>query len=157
MNWVRVKKVLGEDYFNQFISVLTDILGYNPFGYKFDDLKNIIKECKDARLEKLFDELTRNGKTSFYNNIFGNGSELSEINKNNQTILTVFKGLDKAENHNGKILVPVSDEDLDVIKSNKGFATLLDGGLVIILGVKHSNIVSTEGYTKVSEISLEQK
>ena len=46
-------------------------------------------------------------------------------------------------------------EDIQKIKSSKGCATLLDGGAVFIKGLK--NNVSVEGYTRVSDISMEKR
>lgn len=69
-------------------------------------------------------------------------------------MLTIVRGVDKIAKLEGQILVPVSDEDLEKLRNNKGTATILDGGLVYIKDVVDSNFINPErmGFTKLIDI-----
>lgn len=65
-------------------------------------------------------------------------------------------GVASYENLCGEIMIPVTNEDLEKINQNIGYATLLDGGFVYILGVGYMSPMSVESWSKVGEISLEE-
>jgi hypothetical protein len=156
MYWKRIEDLLGKELYNNFIGVLYDVFKLTPDDVSFNKMKVMIKNTKDERLDNIFIKLNSKGKKPLWDSIFGKGTEPSNINKNHRTKLTVTSGVDKIIRLDGSILVPVSDDDLDIIRKNKGCATILDGGLVTIKSVKNANFVNTEGYTLVGEISLEK-
>jgi hypothetical protein len=156
MYWKRVEDLLGKELYNEFIGVLYEVFKLTPTDTSFCKMKEIIKKTQDERLKDIFIKLNSKGKKPLFDSIFGDGTEPSNINKNHRTKLTVTSGVDKIIRLDGSILVPVSDDDLDIIRKNKGCATILDGGLVTIKSVKNANFVNTEGYTLVGEISLEK-
>jgi hypothetical protein len=77
--------------------------------------------------------------------------------KRNKTAKMVNTGLESAVLLSGKILVPVNDQDIEILRNNsKGFATILDDGLVFIDSIKHENHISIQGFIKVETISDEK-
>lgn len=154
MNWERTKKILGEDLFNKFSSTIEEVFNVKISETTFNQIKEKLVLTKDKRLELMFNELIENGKKSFYNSFFGNGTEICDINKNSKTMLTILRGVDRVYKIEGQIIVPVSDEDIEKLRLNKGTATILDGGLVYIKDLVDSKYISPErlGFTKISEI-----
>jgi hypothetical protein len=157
MNWNRVEKLLGEELFNEFMSVIYDVFGVEREETTFNKIKDCILNTKDERLDNIFAELNSKGKKPLYDSIYGVGTSVTSINMNSRTQLTVTSGLDKVMKLDGQLLVPVSDEDLEQIKNNKGCATILDGGIVLIKSVKSANTINTDDYTLVGDISLEKQ
>jgi hypothetical protein len=154
MNWERTRKILGEELFTKFSETLEEVFKISLSKVSFVEVKEKVLATKDKRLDAIFDELISNGKKSLYNSFFGIKTELSDINKNSKTMLTIIRGVDTVFKLDGQILVPVSDEDIEKIRANKGTATILDGGLVSIKDLIDSNFINTErmGFTKLSEI-----
>ena len=76
--------------------------------------------------------------------------------KEKHTALNINNGVENVILLRGEILVPVSEEDIERLKENKGCATILDGGLVWIEGIVNSDHLSIDGFEKVSEISSEK-
>lgn len=158
MNWERARIVLGEEFFNKFCSVVEDVFNTSIKKISFNEVKEKILKIKDERLDGIFSELISNNKKFFYNSFFGSGNELSDVNRNmnqdKKAMLTIIKGIDRVIKLDGQILVPVSTEDIDKIRLNKGTATILDGGIVYIKDLINSNFINPErmGFTKLSEI-----
>lgn len=157
MNWNRVEKLLGEDLYKEFIWVLYECYKMMPNDISFNKMKDMIKNTKDERLDAIFAKLNSNGKKPLWDSIFIVGTSNTSINMNARTKLTVTSGVDKVIKLDGKILVPINDDDIEIIRKNKGCATILDGGVVTIKSVKSANVVNTEGFTLVGDISLEKQ
>jgi hypothetical protein len=157
MNWNRVERLLGEELFNEFMLVIKKVFSLNREETTFNKVKELILNTKDERLDNIFIELNKNGKKALYDSIFGVNNQLSSINMNARTQLTVTSGLDKIIRLDGQILVPVDNNDIEIIRNNKGCATILDGGLVLIKSVKSANSLDTNGFTLVGDISLEKQ
>lgn len=155
MNWNRVYKLLEDDLYKMFLDMVKDVFNHTPETITFVELANKIKTSTDSRVTEMFEILKKNNKTPLYSWVFGKPSEKTAMNQNSRTQLTIIKGIDTKINLSGSIIVPVDDEDIDKIRNSKGCATLLDGGAVFIRGLK--NNVSVEGYTKVSDISMEKR
>lgn len=67
---------------------------------------------------------------------------------------TINRGIGSVAKLSGQVLVPVTDDDINFLKTkSKGCATLLDGGLVWIDSIVDGNALSSEGFTRVSDIS----
>jgi hypothetical protein len=157
MNWNRVERLLGEELFNEFMLVIKKVFSLNREETTFNKVKELILNTKDERLDNIFIELNKNGKKALYDSIFGVNNQLSSINMNARTQLTVTSGLDKIIRLDGQILVPVDNNDIEILRNNKGCATILDGGLVLIKSVKSANSLDTNGFTLVGDISLEKQ
>ena len=158
MNWNRVKLFLEDELFEKFVGVTSDVLGYNVLEKPFNDLSATLRNTTDARLDNLFAELNSSGKGPMYKSIYADKStDKSAINANSRVAITNLRGLDKIIRLKGQILVPVNNDDIEKIGRASGCATLLDGGLVSIVGIKSANMTSVDGFTKVGEISLETR
>jgi hypothetical protein len=155
MNWNRVYKLLEDDLYKMFLDMVKDVFNHTPETITFVELANKIKTSTDSRVTEMFEILRKNLRNPLYSWVFGKPSEKTAMNQNGRTQLTIIKGIDTKINLSGSIIVPVDDEDIDKIRNSKGCATLLDGGAVFIRGLK--NNVSVEGYTKVSDISMEKR
>lgn len=155
MNWNRVYKLLEDDLYKMFLDMVKDVFNHTPETITFVELADKIKTSTDSRVTEMFEILKKNNKTPLYSWVFGKPSEKTAMNQNGRTQLTIIKGIDTKINLSGSIIVPVDDEDIERIGNSKGCATLLDGGAVFIRGLK--NNVSVEGYTKVSDISMEKR
>lgn len=60
--------------------------------------------------------------------------------------LTVVNAIEKVTKINGVLFVPVQDEDIEKLRRSKGTATYLDGGIVTIDGIVHSEEIEWENY-----------
>ena len=155
--WERVNQYIG-DLFDYFVAMLNKIFETDVQKLKFIEVVAMIRSNKtDDRIINLFDFLKSRKLSKIYDYIFNDVPSALNASTNLKVRLTVTNGLDKVTKLDGKILVPVSDEDIEKIRSNKGCATILDGGLILIKGVKLNNLISIHGYTPVKEISLEVK
>lgn len=157
MNWERVSKLLESELYDKFITDVTKVLGIDCSKISFNKFKEILLNTDYNSVKHIFDELNKKGKKPLYDFIFGKDNELSSINKNGRTVLTVFKGIDDIYRLSGEILVPVSEEDIETLRKNKGFATLLDGGLVLIKGLIPKNQLEVNNHILVGNISLEKQ
>lgn len=158
VNWERVSRLLETDLFNEFIANMNEIFNIDCLSISFNAFKKMVLNSKDERIKNIFIELNKKAKKPLYDSIYGTDSELTNINKNNRTVLTVFKGLDNIHRLNGEIFVPVSEDDIEKIRKNKGFAKLLDGGLVLINKVLSANQIEiNDNHVLVGEISLEKQ
>jgi len=155
--WKRVNNLLGDDLYKIFINTISEVYCVNIEETSFNKVKELILTNPNKKIDELFELLKSNNKKPIFDFIYGKGTEPTNINKNNRTQLTVLTGLDKIIRLSGQLIVPVSDEDIEKIKMNKGCATILDNGLVSINSIKSGNIISIEGFTPIKEISLEKQ
>lgn len=153
ITWERVKQYTGE-HFKSVKNALVESFGDEVLSLSFIKVVMMIRESSDKKLIKFFESLKELKLTALYSFIFDERAG-SHLNMSSKTRLTVLSGLDSIVKFSGKIVVPVSDDDLRVIQSNKGCATILDGGLVMIRDVQPDYMVNVDGFTKVSEISLQ--
>jgi len=158
MNWSRVKKLLEEqELIDKLINTLSDVFNCSIEEIPFDKVVEMLLNKDDERIKDLFVFLNKKGKKPLYDSIYGNESEKLSINANNRTQITVVSGLDSIIRLKGQILVPVSDDDIEKIRQNKGCATILDGGLVYIKSIESSYSINTQGFKEVKQISLEKQ
>jgi len=160
MNWEVIRKLLGNRINEQFINVLAKGLKCNPTDFPYNDIeKKILTTTDEGILEFLSKEnLLKLKKTPLRDLIFSEDKrERANINKNARTRLTVSKCIDKIARLDGQIMIPVSDEDIEVIRVNKGCATILEEGMVTIKDIKHQNLLNPEGFTLVSDISTDKQ
>lgn len=159
--WERIRKTLGKELYNEFKSLLSDLFEVSDITkkYTFMELReqvisrNMMGE--GTKLELFFDKLILNKKSPLVV-YFKHNSRKSEINKAANIKVTVNMGTEKITKISGDIIVPVTDEDIIKINKHKGFATILDGGLVFIKGIFTENrLPNLETYRKVSDISVE--
>ncbi len=161
MNWDSVRKTLDEELYNEFKSLMSDIFEVSDITekYTFMQLREqvISRNMMDegTKLDLFFDKLKLNKKSALVA-YFKSDARKSEINKASDIKVTVNMGTEKITKLSGDIIVPVTDEDIIKINNHKGFATILDGGLVFIKGIFTENrLPNLETYRKVSDISVE--
>jgi len=155
ITWSRVKDYAG-DYFPQIQAELIRAFGQDILSKPFADLVPMIKTSTDTQLINFFEGLKDIKLTALHTYIFDERGR-THINASSKTRLTVLSGLDSIVKFSGNIIVPVNDDDIEIIRSNKGCATILDGGLVMIKTLTPDYNTTIDGYIKVSDISLEIK
>jgi len=157
-NWKVIENYLEEDYFKKLKTVLSDVFGESVLSETFLSLIPKIKNSEDERLIEFMADISINGKKAFKDLIEStNPNVKSNINRSKRSLLTTPNGLDTIYRLSGKIMVPVTDEDLIKLSNNSGFATFLDGGYLTIESIKDSDSVDDYGFTKVSDISIEME
>jgi len=163
VNWLIIKKYLGADLFNTFIDLLskngidvskslesiTDEIRQLFSSGNFNSFKDeIMENQKSYIIYYFFGYLDKKTNTIRFENLFSNAKS---------TRLCVNKTVGKSLNLSGEIIIPVSESDIEIIRKNKGCATILDGGIVSIVGIEYffnEELALSNGYRKVSDISL---
>lgn len=167
VNWEIVKRYIDDDVkFDLFLNKLNEVLEIDAKSIPFLKIREkVINLSVNKRLE-LYDLIKNLGRIDGLKDYFGKyKNDLTFLKpvdsaitvKKNKTARTVNTGLEKVINHSGQIIVPVNDEDvLKLRTSSKGFAKILDGGLVWIDSIKYSNNISVDGFRLVKDISDEK-
>ena len=166
--WERVNKILGNELFNEFKTILSELFEVDDITdkYSFMELREEVmlrgfatkeeeRNTKTTKLDIFFDKLVANRKSPLVV-YFLHDNRKNEINKAPNSKITVHIGTEKITKINGEIIVPVTDDDILKLNSHKGCATILDGGMVFIKGIFGENELNVSNHTKVSEISLEK-
>ena len=133
----------------------TDDITFDQVCEKIRILKKDEPSLFNEFIVPIFKKFSQNMKTPAERYIIGE-SDKESVNKNKQTLALVNKSVDQITRISGTILVPVTDADIEVLRSAPAWATLLDGGFVKIESISDENSISSEGFTKVSEISIEK-
>jgi hypothetical protein len=178
INWERVRRLLENELNDKFHALLNQLFNV--------DVKSTYPTCEDAisllrkkyrnndDLIKFIDILKSEGKQPMID--FINGSQkVSDsalqknadavgvsptFNSNVRTLITTNFGVDKITRLRGKIVVALSNEDLEKIRNNKGVAKLLDGGLLWIDKIVDEEEMTTSmlnEYVKINSISTQTK
>lgn len=165
-DWFIVKRYIdNNDMFINFTSKLNELLKVNDVTKLiFLDVVQQIRELPSNLIFELYNFITKKmlGKVTIAY-VFGikNGNLInpgfSKITCNMNNGITINNGIDTVLNLDGEIAVPVNDNDIFNLKNNsKGFAKLLDGGLVCIKSIISPYEFNEYGFVKVSEISTEK-
>lgn len=169
ISWNRISKNLGEEFFNEFIKILSELFEVNDIRKKYN-LLEVVEEClsrnlvtkfedknsQKTKLDIFFDKLVANKKSPLVA-YFTKPDRKLDFNMSGNTKFTIHMGIERVFKINGEIVVPVSDEDISKLRKNKGCATILDGGLVFIKGIFPANRINISNeHRKVSEISLDK-
>lgn len=158
-NWELVKQYFWRySEFEEFINYANDFFGYNVLSKPYYYMRNLAKNKTLNELEDFFKKIKSIGK---YGGLCDNLNPKNKDNnffvKQNVSARTTVNGVDKYASLRGQIIVPVSDEMINILDTHsKGFATLLDGGFVWIDSIKNGATVSIDEFTKVSDISDER-
>ena len=154
ITWEVIRRYLAED-FQWFLSEIEREFGVDPFSLTFNECKERIRDTPLFNVI-LIDELgkRKKGGLSAY---LKNDSSASEITRTiGRIVYHTVKGIADICRISGKLLVPIDNDDIDKLNYSTGVATLLDGGVVYIIGIYNADEISDEGYVKMSEISDEQ-
>ena len=153
ITWERVRRLLDDGLFELFMDKINDAFNLDCSKLQFKQVIELIKNSKDKKIEELVAWLKENKRGALISGIY-DGDKDTGMNANIRVSLTNTNGVDTIIRLNGEILVPVSEDDIAKLRNTKGCARLLDGGLILIDGIKHENVINVNDFTKVSEISL---
>jgi hypothetical protein len=167
-NWEIVRKYIdNEDKFRIFVKKLNQILGVDDSeSVPFLKIRNLVQNLpQDKRLD-LYNTISTlrdiTGLNDYFGTYIGSGIfkkpvECAITRKLNKTARMVNSGLESVIVLSGQIIVPVSQDDVERLRTvSKGCATILDGGLVTIDSLKDENNVSIDGFTQIKDISDEK-
>lgn len=153
INWEIVKNYVGNENLKWFLTDVEQILGIKPYSLPFNKIRI---ELLKHNTEELFNKLREHNLTGLVQYILDRKNSYQVTSKEKHTALNINNGVENVILLRGEILVPVSEEDIERLKENKGCATILDGGMVWIEGIVNSDHLSIDGFEKVSEISSEK-
>lgn len=168
INWKILEEYIGDKLmFSNLIEKLNNLLNIDCKSIPFIKVRDIIRNQLDSnKLKELYDFICdnlkgRNGLTYFFGiDSLGNlkKAEDSKIIDNvERSGRTINSGIETVIKLDGQIIVPVNDDDISKLENySKGFANILDGGLVWIDSIKYEDDLNINGFTLVSEISTEK-
>jgi hypothetical protein len=165
--WVDCRYVIGT-LFNTFIYRLSKILNKSetiiinsPFDNIIEELQSrgvkdetgIIKYSDDG-IKDLISWCKLNQSTPLANYI----QDTQKSSRPTQFGKRVFRGNTKSSKYSGVIYIPLTETLLDeLILHTKGHATILDGGLVKIMGYHTLMEDDVDGFTKISQLNGSRK
>jgi len=172
VTWYRLQAYIGDEVEN-FVKVMNGILRVDCRSKPFKEIVSMIRSDKyksSPKIQEYFKHLATIKKKSLVD-VLSDTNKPSKVtgravkntacsinSKIGRTALTVYRDYYSVSRLSGRILVPVSKDDLSIIKANKGCATLLDGGSVFIRDVIFYNeLANTNEFIRVGDISLEKK
>ncbi len=158
VSWHVIEKYLGTN-FDWFVGELSRMLDTNVVEIDFqtclDDYSEFKKlETQDDR--NFMSELVHRRCKGLVD-YFGDRNLASYLVRNDRIRLHNNSGIGNVTVLNGHLIIPVNEEDIAKLRETKGSATILDGGMVKIIGIKDNNEISDSGYIKVSEISTKKQ
>ena len=156
VSWLRLQRYLGDEFYTKFINVIVSVFKVVIEDVTTLEIRELCLNTIDKRLDKIF-ELAIEQKLTPLSDYFRSKIMVSTINATRKTPVTVVTCIDKIIRLNGQLIVPVSDEDIQIIRNNKGCATILDGGIVYIKGLKSANLLNVDGFTQFKNISLKMQ
>lgn len=117
----------------------------------FEYLESISKGCTSVPLEDaieiiktvITEEQLKFLDTNFKIMYYSLTNSIAEFSKSKKKI-TLSSGIDNMEVYNGELIIPITSEQLERIQNGSGSATLLDGGLVSIVGVKEEHQIDID-------------
>lgn len=157
LNWEIVRRYM-DDNFDWFVGRVSELIQVeDPTAIPFHDVRNMILELDTFYIDVIKNEL-REKKLTLMNYYIDSIDKASLVTSTpNKVAITVVNGIESAIILNGKIAVPVTNEDIDRLKNvSKGCVTILDGGLVWIDSIKGGHEILLDEYTPVSQISTER-
>ena len=149
-NFIDKNNIMDEDGYNIFINKCKEYLNLNPLEYKLIDIRDLI--INNNLLDNFLYLRDKYYTKSVYSYLLTkDGSYLTGkklLRKKNN------KGVGKINSLNGIVAIPITDEDIEILKEKSfGTATLLDGGVVNIDSILLENELNLSKYTRVSDIS----
>jgi len=163
VNWEIIRLYTdSEDKFNRFTSKLDEIFKSNmkliPFMKIREMVINLDKETRLDLYETIKELEGCDGLIYFFGRYtkdkFDKPQDSGVTTKKNKTGRMVNTGIETVARLSGQIIVPVSDDDIQRLRTiSKGFATILDGGIVTIESIKSGNSISVNDFICVKDIS----
>jgi len=163
LTWDLIEAYLKEHY-GDFITMLIEATGHsNIRKVPVEDVPDIFKQSlNSASKQALLSHFRERkvGKTGVVNWLRNktptdknDPMEMAKDSIAKGLMLVVPNGIDKTIRLSGTLIVPLDEEDKEVLENSAGVATILDGGLVWIERVVSGNRLSIEGYDRVGDIS----
>lgn len=154
INWHIIRDYLGDqDNIDWFFGEVIDLLGVNPLGHSVEDVRSALL-TKD--LTKMFTKLRSIGRGGLAAYITDTKNAPDVASKTNRSRIMVNTAIEKVTKYNGEIIIPVNEEDIAKLRESKGCATILDGGVVTIVGIKEAHEITVDDFIKVGDISTEK-
>lgn len=164
-DWYRIRTFLDEHY-EYFISVLQSELNLNPLEKTFYEIADLIKEnISKPAIQNLLIFLSKNQKTSLVydlgyqiknNQVIPYEQKTTMLNSSPKTTVTIVNGIGEVCKLSGEIVIPVNENDIEIIRNHTGTADILDGGIVYIKKLLSPESINLDNYTPVKNISLEE-
>jgi hypothetical protein len=154
LNWYKVKKSIGIDKFNTLKELILTHMGIDIGVVSCNEF---VKKWRLVGGNMVVEEyLVKTCVRKPFVDYFKNDESKKAINNVTGIKRTNLMGIDTITKLDGRILVPVNDDDIIRIKNWTGCATLLDGGLVRIVGLEIIETTLVDDYTLVGDISVEK-
>jgi hypothetical protein len=149
--WARLKRILDEDLFNQFVNLTNELLNRDDCISSISaqeaiellnknktesiviNFCNSLVQSKQTSLSNIIlnTPTTKNGVTTYASNSITFHTQIKKLNA-----LMVSSYPDKIQKINATIIVPIDDTTLNLIQNGPGTATFLDGGLAYLNGLE---------------------
>ena len=164
-NWEIVRKYIDDiEKFNSFVDKVSEILYIDALSFSFLEIISKVSNLSINERLSLYDHITNLKFISgliyclgiYKDNTFKPTVYSAITNKINVSAITINFGIDTVAKLSGKIIVPVSDDDIIKLKKSKGVATILDGGLVYIDSIKNGDHIDINDFVQVKDISDEK-
>ena len=165
VNWEMIRRYFNnQEKFQLFINDLNQILNFNSRKIPFDDIINKVLALDINSRLLLYSKIKKYTKCDgliylfgrYDNGIFEPPKYSAITSLANRGGLTVNNGIQEIFVFSGEIIIPVDENDLNIIKNfSTGTANILDGGFVWIDSIINANEFYDDGYTLVSDISTE--
>ena len=158
--WERIERFLTNDddksLYYELIDILEKILNKKVTNKSSIDIVNEVrtKFPYSEELELFKNKLKKLGKKPIAD-FLNEGVSNSAISMNSRTRLMNNIGIENVIRLDGSILIPLEDEDIEIIKNSNGSARLLDGGFVYIDDLIDSEYMSNnqlDGYININKL-----
>lgn len=160
-NWHSVQKY-AQEKFPQVKIILEKYLNLREIQrIPFKDIIPLIQKVPDKERIELGQEFMELKLANFtytfgkYKNGKFENPVPSSIGTNLRGQMLVISSVNKVIILSGEILVPISDDDIEILNMMPNHAKLLDGGLVLIKEIVPIDHVTIDGFRKISDISDE--
>ena len=155
IQWFKIKKYLGDD-FDEFVSLMNSVVGYNVLNKPFEDLSNLINRTNNlSNVVGFLKEKKRTPIINFLTKDEKDFSDRSQITCQGELKETIISGIENVKILDGEILIPC--DDYFVEKLIKTSTNILDGGYAEIVGIfREDELNDTEDFVLVGEISDEK-
>ena len=143
-NWDTVRINLGKDNYDELISFIILLIGYNPLSQSIIQVVyELSKEYKKPEFIKKVEEFANIKRKKiiydwaydvFFDYKKGKGTSENLALISSKTPLLINNGIGKKVSCSGTIICEISDEIAEKIRRNSGTAKILDGGLIWVAG-----------------------
>jgi len=157
--WKKIEQYLENSLYDEYIGILKQTLNIkNVYQYTVVECLDLISKISNSLIDDFKIKLKKYNKTDMINFIEKGSKTKHKLNDNPRTRLTYIGGITDITRLSGKIIIPIDMWGINKIRNSKGYARLLDGGLVTI-----ENLIAEDmfydsilnEYTPIKNISTE--